>query len=105
MPSGRRPRPASGSARRWRRSSLRLFVFGFGYAARALAVRLQGEGWSVAGTIRRPEERERLTAMGVSAVGVGDQQQLAAAVREAQAVLVTAPPDELGCPGLPRLVP
>jgi nucleoside-diphosphate-sugar epimerase len=84
---------------------LRLFVFGYGYAARALSVRLQGEGWSVAGTIRRPDERERLAAMGVTPVGMGNQREMAAAVRGAQAVLVTAPPDEQGCPGLPRLVP
>jgi nucleoside-diphosphate-sugar epimerase len=84
---------------------LRLFVFGFGYAARALAVRLQGEGWRVAGTIRRPDERDRLQAMGVTPVGVGNQREMAAAVRDAQAVLVTAPPNEQGCPGLPRLVP
>jgi nucleoside-diphosphate-sugar epimerase len=84
---------------------LRLFVFGFGYAARALSVRLQGEGWAVAGTIRRPDERERLAALGVTPVGVGNQREMAAAARDAQAVLVTAPPDAEGCPGLPRLVP
>jgi nucleoside-diphosphate-sugar epimerase len=84
---------------------LRLFVFGFGYAARALSVRLQGEGWAVAGTIRRPAERERLATLGVSPVGIGNQREMAAAVRDAQALLVTAPPDAEGCPGLPRLVP
>jgi nucleoside-diphosphate-sugar epimerase len=84
---------------------LRLFVFGFGYAAHALSVRLQGEGWAVAGTIRRPDERERLAAMGVAPVGVGNRAQMTRAVREAQAVLVTAPPDAEGCPGLGRLVP
>jgi nucleoside-diphosphate-sugar epimerase len=84
---------------------LRLLVFGYGYAARALSVRLQGEGWSVAGTIRRPAERERLAALGVTPVGMGNQREMAAAVRDARAVLITAPPDEQGCPGLPRLVP
>jgi nucleoside-diphosphate-sugar epimerase len=84
---------------------LRLFVFGFGYAARALSVRLQGEGWSTAGTIRRPAERERLAALGVTPIGIGNQREMAAAVRDAQAVLITAPPTEQGCPGLPRLVP
>jgi nucleoside-diphosphate-sugar epimerase len=84
---------------------LRLFVFGFGYVARALSVRLQGEGWAVAGTIRRPDERERLAAIGVAPVGVGNRAQMTRAVGEAQAVLVTAPPDAEGCPGLARLVP
>jgi nucleoside-diphosphate-sugar epimerase len=84
---------------------LRLFVFGFGYAARALAVRLQADGWSVAGTIRRPAEREVLSALGVTPVGVGNPAEMARAAREADAVLVTAPPDAEGCPGLRGLVP
>jgi nucleoside-diphosphate-sugar epimerase len=84
---------------------LRLFVFGFGYAARALSVRLQAEGWAVGGTIRKPADRAPLEAMGVTPVGVGNQEQMARAVREADAVLVTAPPSAEGCPGLPRLVP
>ena len=33
----------------------RLFCFGLGYSARALADGLQGEGWRIAGTNRRPE--------------------------------------------------
>ena len=84
---------------------MRILVFGFGYAARALAVRLQREGWSVAATIRRPDERARLAAMGVTAVGLGNRREVARAVRDAQALLVTAPPDADGCPGLRRLVP
>lgn len=84
---------------------MRLFVFGFGYAARALSARLQGEGWDVAGTIRRPAERERLAALGVTPVGVGAQAEMARAAAGADAVLVTAPPDAQGCPGLRALVP
>jgi nucleoside-diphosphate-sugar epimerase len=84
---------------------LRLFVFGFGYVARALAVRLQADGWGIAGTIRKPAERHVLEALGVTPVGVGNKAQMVAAAGQADAVLVTAPPDERGCPGLRQLVP
>jgi nucleoside-diphosphate-sugar epimerase len=83
----------------------RLLVFGFGYSARALSVRLQAKGWQVAGTIRRPAERARLEALGVTPVGVGNQRDLQRAVDEADGLLVTAPPDAEGCPGLRTLVP
>jgi nucleoside-diphosphate-sugar epimerase len=83
----------------------RLFVFGFGYSARALSVRLQAQGWRVAGTIRRPADRARLEAMGVTPVPVGNQREMQHAVRDADAVLVTAAPDAEGCPGLRGLVP
>jgi nucleoside-diphosphate-sugar epimerase len=83
----------------------RLLVFGFGYSARALSVRLQAQGWQVAGTIRRPAERARLEALGVTSVPVGNQRDLQRAVREAGGVLITAAPDEQGCPGLRALVP
>ncbi|MGZ3401935.1 MAG: SDR family oxidoreductase [Phenylobacterium sp.] len=83
----------------------RLFVFGFGYSARALSVQLQAEGWRVAGTIRRPADRARLEAMGVRPVGVGNRRDMQRAVGEADTLLVTAPPDEDGCPGLRALVP
>ncbi|MGZ3377291.1 MAG: SDR family oxidoreductase [Phenylobacterium sp.] len=83
----------------------RLFVFGFGYSARALSVQLQAEGWRVAGTIRRPADRARLEAMGVRPVGVGNRRDMQRAVGEADTLLVMAPPDEDGCPGLRALVP
>jgi nucleoside-diphosphate-sugar epimerase len=84
---------------------LRLFVFGYGYAARALGVRLQAQGWGIAATIRKPADRAPLEALGVTPVGVGNKDQMARALNEAQGVLVTAPPDAEGCPGLRRLVP
>ncbi len=45
----------------------RLFVFGLGYSALALARRLQGEGWQIAGTTRSAEKRARLAAEGIEA--------------------------------------
>ncbi len=60
-----------------------LFAFGFGYSAKALALRLAPQGWTVAGTTR-------------SAPLPYDG---------ADAVLVAAPPTSEGCPGLAALGP
>jgi nucleoside-diphosphate-sugar epimerase len=84
---------------------LRLFVFGYGYCARALAARLRPRGWDVAASVRRPAEAARLEAQGVSPVPADDGPALAHALRDARAVLVTAPPGEAGCPGLQVLAP
>jgi nucleoside-diphosphate-sugar epimerase len=84
---------------------VRLFVFGYGYAARALAQRLQPLGWKVSATIRQPADRARLDLEGVTPVPAGNRRELAHALRDAQAVLVTAPPTPEGCPGLQALVP
>jgi nucleoside-diphosphate-sugar epimerase len=86
-------------------ASRRLFIFGYGYSARALARRLQAHGWSVAATIRRPADRARLDVEGVTPVLAGDKAAMARAVRDADAILVTAAPDAEGCPGLRALVP
>jgi len=84
---------------------LRLFVFGYGYSAAALAGRLRPHGWSVAATARDPAGAARARAAGVDPVLLGDGEGLAGALSDARAVLVTAPPGPEGCPGLPVLVP
>ncbi|MEM7192954.1 MAG: SDR family oxidoreductase [Pseudomonadota bacterium] len=45
----------------------KLFAFGFGYSAKALAVRLASQGWSIAGTARTAEKRDALRAQGFEA--------------------------------------
>jgi len=84
---------------------LRLFVFGYGYSGRALARRLAPEGWSVAASARSDADVARMDADGVTAIPLADRSRLAEALARAQAVLVTAPPDAGGCPGLRALVP
>ena len=46
----------------------RLFVFGLGYSALAIADRLQRQGWSIGGTCRTPEGAVKLKARGIDAV-------------------------------------
>jgi len=43
----------------------KLFCFGFGFSAEALARRLRGDRWSIAGTTRTPGKAERLRTQGV----------------------------------------
>lgn len=83
----------------------RLFVFGYGYTARALARRLAPTGWEIAASVRDPADAPRLQADGVTAIALADRDRLAEALAETRALLITAPPDAGGCPGLQALVP
>jgi nucleoside-diphosphate-sugar epimerase len=78
---------------------LKLFAFGYGYAAQALARRLAPRGWTIAATYRETAPQ------GVAAVGLDDAAGLVREISDAQAVLVSAPPGAEGCPALPALVP
>lgn len=81
----------------------RLFIFGYGFSARALVRRLQPKGWSVTATFRT--SAQPLLGDGVRPVSVTDREALDTALAEATAVLVTAPPTAEGCPALPVIVP
>jgi len=83
----------------------KLFIFGYGFSAQALADRLRPQGWTVAATTRDSDRAALMEAQGVAAVDPSDRPGLTAQVRTAQAILVTAPPGEAGCPGLNALVP
>jgi nucleoside-diphosphate-sugar epimerase len=84
---------------------LRLFVFGYGYTGRALARRLTPKGWSVSAGVRDPADVERLAAEGVTGVPLADPEGLVRALADTRALLIAAPPDVGGCPGLQALVP
>lgn len=84
---------------------MRLLVFGYGFSAAAVARRLGPQGWEIAAPLRRPEDAGRLEAEGVVPVPLAEPARLVAALKDADAVLVTAPPDAQGCPGLRTLVP
>ena len=79
---------------------MRLFVFGPGYSGLALARRLQAQGWDTAATARNAAGRQALAAQRIEAVDPDDPAAMAAALGDCDAVLVTAPPTERGCPAL-----
>jgi nucleoside-diphosphate-sugar epimerase len=84
---------------------LSLLIFGFGYVGKALARRMLDRGSTVTATARAAPDRAAAKALGVKTVDPGDEKALARAVAKAKAILVTAPPDEGGCPGLRALAP
>ena len=81
----------------------RLFVFGLGYTAQALAHRLQGEGWKVAGTTRSAAKQARLAEQGIEAHLFERDRPLpapAAALAGTTHLLTSIAPDETGDPVL-----
>lgn len=86
-------------------SSVSLLVFGGGWLGRAAALEAIRRGGKAVATSRDPATRAALEAEGIGAVDPADEAALSAAVAKASALLVTAPPDAHGCPGLKALIP
>ena len=84
---------------------MRLFVFGYGFSARALGRRLAPGGWTISATARTPEASEAIAAEGVSPVSLQDPDALRDALAAADALLITAPPGASGCPALAATAP
>lgn len=82
-----------------------LLVFGAGYLGRRAALEAIRRGGTSTATSREPSRREALEASGVRAVDPEDAEAVRAAVAQASALLITAPPDASGCPGLRALIP
>ena len=82
-----------------------LLVFGGGYLGRAAARQAIQRGGRAIATSRSPEGRAALIAAGIAAIDPADPEALAGAVAASTVVLVTAPPEPGGCPGLDALVP
>lgn len=86
-----------------KRGSRRLFVFGLGYVATAMATVLKEEGWHVAGTCRSEVRRNALEALGFDA-SIFDGRKLTNRIeRQIDAsghILCSIPPDEHGDPAL-----
>ena len=83
----------------------RLFCFGLGYSARALADRLKSDGWTIAGTCRGADKQDALQAAGIQAFLFDRDRPLAdpaRALEGATHVLVSVPPDSDGDPVLDR---
>ena len=82
-----------------------LLVFGGGWLGVAAAREAVRRGGSATLTSRDPARRQALAAEGFSAIDPADAEALDRAVMEASPILVTAPPEGDGCPGLKALVP
>jgi nucleoside-diphosphate-sugar epimerase len=86
-------------------TSPRLFAFGLGYSALALARALQAEGWRIAGTTRSADKRAELATQGIEAHLFERARPLAdveAALAGTTHLLSSIPPDEAGDPVLER---
>jgi nucleoside-diphosphate-sugar epimerase len=83
--------------------SLKFLVFGGGYLGRAAALEAIRRGGSAVATSRDPARRLALEAEGIMAVDPEDREALSGALAGATTVLITAPPDARGCPGLRAL--
>lgn len=75
---------------------MRLYIFGPGYVGLALAHRLVGRGWNVVASARSAEAAASLAARRVEPADPTDPMGFLGA----DAILITAPPDERGCPAL-----
>ena len=82
-----------------------LLVFGGGWLGQAAAREALRRGGRAAATSRDADTRSALQADGIAPVDPSDETALAAAVGKASAILVTAPPEGAGCPGLKALIP
>jgi nucleoside-diphosphate-sugar epimerase len=81
---------------------MRLFIFGIGYSATALARALAGKAL-IAGTVREPDKAARLKAEGIGALvfdGTKPGEAVAETLAAATHVLVSLPPGETGDPAL-----
>lgn len=82
-----------------------LLVFGGGWLGQAAAREAVRRGGGATLTSRDPETRRRLEDGGLIAVDPADDSALDRAVVQTNAILITAPPESDGCPGLKRLIP
>lgn len=79
----------------------RLFCFGLGYTAEAMARHVMARGWRVAGTTRSPDKAARLSALGIETFIFNHGQSLsdpAAALAGTTHLLVSVPADAEGDP-------
>lgn len=79
----------------------RLFCFGMGYTARALARHLLSQGWEIGGTARGDETLTAMSAWGARAFrfdGTAPNPEIDETLSGYDHVLISVPPDAGGCP-------
>jgi nucleoside-diphosphate-sugar epimerase len=78
----------------------KLFVFGLGYSASAVAAELVSRGWQVAGTVRSRSRMDELAEKGFTPLLFSDDRAVQAGIASATHLLISAPPSETGDPAL-----
>ncbi len=78
----------------------RILFLGYGFVARALARRLAARGRALAATFRRAEQRAEIAADGAEPAAWTGGDLSAGAFEGVDAILVSTPPGEGGCPAL-----
>ena len=81
-----------------------VLVFGGGYLGEAIVRRAGRDGGRVFATSRDPDRRAALKAIGAVPLDPEDAAAMSEAAGVSDALLVTAPPDERGCPGARALI-
>ena len=76
-------------------NSKRLFIFGFGYSASALAKNLLAQGWEVAATSRNNSKRLEMRRLGITAYDFPDE-KIEQALKQATHLLCSVAPIKLG---------
>lgn len=82
---------------------VKLFCFGLGFSAEALAKRLAARGWSISGTVRDPTNMQRLRSQGYEIcrfAGEADNAEFAATLAGTTHLLHSIPPGAEGDPVL-----
>jgi nucleoside-diphosphate-sugar epimerase len=82
-----------------------ILIFGGGWLGQAVGRQVLANGGTAWLTSRAAETRDQLTRAGFRAIDPEDAGALRTAVADVQALLVTAPPEPTGCPGLKALIP
>jgi nucleoside-diphosphate-sugar epimerase len=86
---------------------MNLFVLGLGYSATTFAKRMRAQGWHVGGTVRSVDKARKLRDEGLEALAFNgrdaDIGAVAAALRTADAMLVSIPPGATTDPLAERL--
>jgi nucleoside-diphosphate-sugar epimerase len=75
----------------------RAFIFGYGFIGKSFADLTRAAGFALIATARTADKRQALAAQGIAAVDPQDQAALRQAA-DAEAILITAAPEDDGCP-------
>ena len=78
----------------------RILFLGYGFVAKALAFRLTRMGWRACATYRRPSQSDEIERDGLDSAPWRDAALPRSLFDAADAVLISTPPSEQGCPAL-----